>query len=294
MEAVTSNRLRGTVAVVTGSTRGAGRGIAVELGRAGAIVYCTGRSVRGGLAGSRPETIDETAEMVTAAGGTGIAVRVDHTVPAEVESLFARVHEEQGAQLHILVNNVWGGDAFTDWGVPFWQHSLQKGLRLLEQGLFTHLIASHYAAPMLIATKQRTPTAPALIATTVDGECGPLYFNLAKNGVEKMTRLMAEDLRPHHVAAIALGPGYMRTEHILEELAGADWRQHPDTHLRQTESTFYVGRALVALASDPEVMRKTGTGVHSGDAAEEYGFTDIDGTRPHWNRFFASLQEGTA
>lgn len=279
-----TKQLAGKVAVVTGATRGAGRGIAVELGAAGATVYCTGRSTRGNPAGERPETIEETAEMVTARGGLGIPVRVDHTVLAEVEALFARVREENEGKLDVLVNNVWGGDALTDWGVPFWEHSLEKGLRLLEQGLFSHLTATHYAAPLLIASGK------GLVATTVDGECGPLYFNLAKNGVEKMTRLMAHDLRPHNVAVVALGPGYMRTEHILDGLGDKDWRIGPDIHLRASESTFYVGRALVALASDPEVLRKTGTGVHTGDAAEEYGFTDIDGTQPHWSRFFDAWQ----
>lgn len=281
--------LRGRIAVVTGATRGAGRGIAIELGAAGATVYCTGRSTRQTRSPiNRPETIEETAEMVTAGGGVGIPVRVDHTQPTEVKALFARVREEQGDTLDILVNNVWGGDALTDWGVPFWEHSLENGLRILEQGLFTHLIATHYAAPLLIAAAQTKPARPRLIATTVDGECGPLYFNMAKNGVEKMTRLIAEDLRTHNVAAIAMGPGYMRKEKILEELAlsGTDYKTQPDTHLRASESTFYVGRAVVALSGDPELMRKTGTGVHTGDAAEEYGFTDIDGTRPHWNRFF--------
>lgn len=276
--------LKGKSAVVTGATRGAGRGIAIELGAAGATVYCTGRSIRGNLAGERQETIEETAELVTEAGGVGIPVRVDHTVPHEVKALFEKVKAEQGGTLDILVNNVWGGDALTDWGVPFWEHSLPNGLHVLEQGVFTHLIATHYAAPLLLANGQ------GLIATTVDGECGPLYFNMAKNSVEKMTRLMAVDLKPHHVTVIALGPGYMRSEKILADLAasGQDWRNTPDKHLAASESTRYAGRAVVALASDPKVLCKTGTGIHTGDAAEEYGFTDIDGTRPHWSRFWES------
>jgi NAD(P)-dependent dehydrogenase (short-subunit alcohol dehydrogenase family) len=271
--------LAGKVAVVTGATRGAGRGIAGALGEAGATVYCTGRSIRGKSAmEGRPETIEDTAEMVTARGGKGIAVGIDHLDRDAVKAFFERIQAEQGGRLDILVNNVWGGDELTDWQKPFWEHSLDKGLLLLERAVNTHIIASYFAAPLMIAQGH------GLIVSTIDGEGGPLYYNLAKHSIKRMVQIMAGDLRPHHVAVMALSPGFMRTEAVLDSVNAteAGWKASPD--LAGTESPFYVGRALVALATATNRMDRSGTETSSGDLSDEFGFTDLDGSRPHWGR----------
>jgi NAD(P)-dependent dehydrogenase (short-subunit alcohol dehydrogenase family) len=271
-------RLKGKVAVVTGATRGAGRGIALQLGEAGATVYVTGRSIRGKPAtANRPETIEETAEMVNTHGGRGIAVQVDHTVEEQVRALFERVKQEQG-RLDLLVNSVWGGDALTEWNRPFWELTLQKWAQMQRNAVETHLIASTIAVPLMLERGK------GLIVSTTDGEWGTLYYNLAKSTLNRMMACMAEELRPHGIAAVTLRPGFMRTEAVLDTM-GTDeehWQSTaPDRQDWQTSETpQYIGRAVVALASDANVLDKSGHALVVSDLAVEYEFTDIDGSRP--------------
>ncbi len=281
--------LDGSVALVAGGTRGAGRGIAVELGAAGATVYVTGRTARGGPSPmGRPETIDETAELVTAAGGRGIAVRVDHTVVAEVEALVGRVAEEQGGRLDVLVNDIWGGDPLTEWGVPFWEHDLANGLRMQELAVTTHLVTSHAAAPLLVARGR------GLIVEITDGAepgyRGSLYYDLAKSSVIRLALAQAEDLRPHGVAAVAVTPGFLRSEAMLDHfgVTAEGWRDAvaTDPHFVGSETPRYVGRAVAALAADPDVLARSGQVLTSWGLAAEYGFTDVDGARPDWGTYF--------
>jgi NAD(P)-dependent dehydrogenase (short-subunit alcohol dehydrogenase family) len=277
--------LKGKVALVAGATRGAGRGIAVELGAAGATVYCTGRSVRGQTTG-RPETIDETAELVTKAGGKGIAVRVDHTKPAEVEALVARLNEEQNGHLDVVVNDIWGGDELAQWGVPFWAHNLEDGLKMLDQAIITHIITSHYAVPLLVKRKQ------GIIFEITDGKTydyrGTFFYDLVKVTVMRMAKTMAIELEPHNVAAIAVTPGFLRSEAMLGDLTEENWRERikEDKFFAFSETPHYIGRTIVALAADPKVMTKTGQTLATWDLAEEYGFTDLDGTQPNWQRSY--------
>ncbi len=281
--------LRGRVAVVAGATRGAGRGIAVELGAFGATVYVTGRSTRSAASSmGRPETIDETAEQVTAAGGTGVAVRVDHTVAEQVEALFRRVATEQEGQLDVVVNDIWGGDPLTNWDVPFWRHDLADGLAMQRLGVATHLITSHFAAPLLVARRS------GLIVEVTDGVGneyrGNLYYDLAKTSVIRLAFAQAHDLRPYGVAAVAVTPGFLRSEAMLEHfgVTEATWEDGAriDPNFIASETPHFVGRAVAHLAADPDVMAKSGQAIASWDAAEEYGFTDVDGSRPDWGAWF--------
>ena len=281
--------LKDTVAVVAGATRGAGRGIAMMLGAAGATVYCTGRSVRGKSAMStRPETIEETAELVTAAGGEGIPVQVDHTIAEEVAALFRRVRNEHG-QLDILVNDVWGGDPLTEWGKPFWEHSLHDGLLMQQRGVHSHLITSHYAAPLMIERGQ------GLIVEITDGDNfryrGNLYYDLVKLSVIRLAYAMAEELRPHNITALAVTPGFLRSEAMLDHfgVTEANWQDGAkhDPHFIASETPFFIGRAIAALATDPNVAKKSGKVLSSWGLSEEYGFRDMDGRRPNWGRYFA-------
>jgi NAD(P)-dependent dehydrogenase (short-subunit alcohol dehydrogenase family) len=280
-------RLKGTVAVVTGATRGCGRGIACTLGEAGATVYCTGRSIRGKPAtANRPETIEETAERVTARGGAGIAVQVDHTVADQVKALFERVKREQDGRLDLLVNDVWGGDELTEWNKPFWEHSLENGLLMQERAVHSHLITSHYGAPLMVERGQ------GLILEITDGDGfgyrGSLFYDLAKVSVIRLAYAMAEELRRYNVAAIAVTPGYLRSEAMLDGFGVTEenWRDavKKDPNFAASETPFYIGRAVVALASDPNVMAKSGKVLATWDLAPEYGFTDVDGRQPHWQK----------
>ncbi|MBC7806413.1 MAG: SDR family NAD(P)-dependent oxidoreductase [Akkermansiaceae bacterium] len=282
------HHLEGQVAVVTGATRGLGRAIAIELADAGATVYCTGRSVRGALMNpERPETLDETVEMIAERGGKGIAVRVDHTQAEEVRLFFQRVADEQGGRLDVLVSNVWGGDELTEWQTPFWEHSLDKGLRLLERGVNTHLIAAHYAAPLLLARKR------GAVFFTHDGENGPIYYNLAKNAVKRMMQIMAEELRPHGVSALTFGSGFIRSEAVLSVfgVTNETWKTNPD--LAGSETPYYSGRAMVALLASEGILARSGSGVSSGDLAREFGVRDVDGTQPHWGDHWEARVKGT-
>ncbi|HWZ58840.1 MAG TPA: SDR family oxidoreductase [Gemmatimonadaceae bacterium] len=277
--------LEGKVAVVAGATRGAGRGIARMLGAAGATVYCTGRSVRGRPAGTRPETIDETAAMVTGHGGVGIAVRTDHTVPDEVDALFARVRQEQG-RLDVLVNDVWGGDELTEFGAPFWRASIDKGLLMLQRAVFAHVITSRYGAPLLL------DTGSGLIVEITDGDSytyrGNIFYDLAKTSAIRLAFAMARELRRTKVTAVALTPGFLRSEAMLERfgVTEANWRDgaKKDPNFIASETPAFVGRAIVALATDPNVGAKSGRVFSSWGLSDEYGFTDLDGERPHWGR----------
>ena len=271
------HKLKGKIAIVTGASRGAGRGIALVLGEAGATVYVTGRSVR--ESSSRPElpgtTIEDTAEMVTARGGVGIPVQCDHTHEDEVENLFARVETEQG-KLDFLVNNVWGGyEKEMDEGFvgPFWEQPLWRWDAMFMAGVRAHYSASRLAARMMIPHKQ------GLIINTTFYDRGkyfqPLSYFLAKNTINQMAYGMGLELREHNIAAIALSPGWMRTEAVLAVIA-PNGEPSPEEYA-QTESVEYIGRAVVALASDPHVISKTGQTWTVGDLAREYSFTDIDG-----------------
>ena len=280
--------LHDQVAVVAGATRGAGRGIARMLGAAGATVYCTGRSVRGHAAtAGRPETIEETAEMVNAEGGRGIAVRTDHTVAEEVERLFAQVRAEQG-RLDVLVNDVWGGDALTEWGSPFWTLSLSQGQELLERAVHSHIITSRHGAPLMIERNA------GLIVEVTDGDTlgyrGNLCYDLAKNAVIRLAYAMAADLHAHRVTALAITPGFLRSEAVLDSfgVTEANWRDaiEKDPYFAESETPCFVGRAIAALAADPDVASKNGGLFSSRGLAKQYGFTDLDGRRPDWSTFF--------
>ncbi|MCL6457776.1 MAG: SDR family NAD(P)-dependent oxidoreductase [Gorillibacterium sp.] len=280
--------LAGQVAVVAGGTRGAGRGIAIALGEAGATVYVTGRSVRGGLSDmGRKEPIEETAELVTAAGGRGIPVQTDHTVEIEVRELFNRVKQEQNGQLDLLVNDIWGGDSLSEWTNPFWVHSLENGLLMQQRAVTTHMITSYYAAPLMVARKR------GLIIEITDGVGyhyrGSLYYSLAKISAIHLAQAMAVDLRSHGVTAVAVTPGFLRSEAMLDLFAVTEdnWRDGgvQDPHFLQSETPAFVGRAVVSLAADPKVMDKTGESLSSWGLSDEYGFVDIDGTRPHWGNY---------
>lgn len=285
--------LLGKVAVVAGATRGAGRGIAVMLGAAGATVYCTGRSTREGRSDiNRPETIEETAEMVTARGGKGIPVRVDHTEEREVKAFFKRVDEEQNGQLDILVNDIWGGEQYVEWGVPFWEHSLAAGMLLQERSVRAHLITSYYGAPLMVKRKQ------GIIIEMTDGVGysyrGQLYYSLAKISPIHLATAMAEDLRPFNVTAVSVTPGFLRSEQMLAyyEVVEENWRDAvvKEPHFIESETPYFVGQAVAALAADPDVFSKSGKSLSSWVLSDVYGFSDIDGRKPHWGNY--ALKQG--
>ena len=282
--------LKNRIAVVAGATRGAGRGIAVCLGEAGATVYCTGRSVTGqGATAGRSETINETAALVTARGGTGIAVQVDHTVEAQVRGLFERIAAEQG-RLDLLVNDIWGGDALSEWGTPFWELSPEKGLLMQQRAVHSHIITARYAAPLMVRQGH------GLIIEITDGETldyrGNLFYDLAKVSNIRLAYAMAEELRPHGVTALALTPGFLRSEAMLDHfgVTEATWREAiaQDPHFAASETPIYIGRAVVALASDPAVAAKSGAAWSTWRLAKEYGFVDTDGSQPDWGTHYAA------
>jgi NAD(P)-dependent dehydrogenase (short-subunit alcohol dehydrogenase family) len=295
--------LQGKVAVVAGATRGAGRGIACMLGELGATVYCTGRSTRQKQVAprgegdtpftlaTRAETIEETAELVTAYGGEGRYARVDYSDEAQVRALFARLRDEHG-RLDILVNDVWGGDELTAWGVPFWEQPVEAGWLLQERAVRTHILAAHYAAPLMVAQGS------GLIVEIGDGDNshyrGSFYYDLAKASVARLALAFAAELKPHGVTALYVTPGFLRSEAMLEHfgVTEANWRDGAakDPNFIASETPFFVGRAVAALAADPNVHAKSGGIFTSWDLSDEYGFADIDGNRPHWGRHYAQIQ----
>jgi NAD(P)-dependent dehydrogenase (short-subunit alcohol dehydrogenase family) len=294
----TGKPLHGTVALVAGATRGAGRGIAVALGEAGATVYCTGRTTRERRSEyDRPETIEETAALVADAGGEGIAVEVDHLQPEQVEALVGRIEAERG-RLDVLVNDIWGGELLFEWNTPLWEHDLENGLRMLRLAIDTHLITSHFALALLI----RRPG--GLVVEMTDGtreyNAGhyrlSAFYDLAKSAVLRLAFAQSTELAPHGCTAVALTPGWMRSEMMLDNyrVTEANWREGAaiNPHFAAiSESPRFVGRAVAALAADPHVQRRNGGSFSSGGLAREYGFTDLDGSQPDCWRYMVEVQD---
>jgi NAD(P)-dependent dehydrogenase (short-subunit alcohol dehydrogenase family) len=290
--------LAGKVALVTGATRGAGRGTAVALGEAGATVYCTGRSTRERRSEyDRPETIEETAEHVSAAGGVGIAIAVDHLEAGEVKVLIQQIDAESG-RLDVLVNDIWGGERLFEWSTPVWEHDLEKGLRMLRLAIDTHLITSHFALPLLI----RAPG--GLVVEMTDGTReynaehyrNSIFYDLAKSAVLRLAFAQGEELAPHGCTAVALTPGWMRSEMMLDSygVTEENWREGAaiNPHFAAiSESPRFVGRAVAALAADPDLHRRNGGSFSSGGLAREYGFTDLDGSQPDCWRYMVEVQD---
>jgi NAD(P)-dependent dehydrogenase (short-subunit alcohol dehydrogenase family) len=292
-----SGALAGRVALVAGATRGGGRGIAVALGEAGATVYCTGRTTRERRSEiDRPETIEETAELVTEAGGEGIAVATDHLDPAQVARLVERIDSDHG-RLDVLVNDVWGAEHLFRWGTPLWEHDLDNGLRLLRLAVDTHLITSHHALPLLIRNEG------GLVVEVTDGTAAynaghyrvNAFYDLAKTAVIRLAWGQAQELGEHGCTAVALTPGWMRSEQMLEHhsVSESNWRDATEDtpHFCISESPRFVGRAVAALTADPERSRWNGESLSSGQLAQEYGFTDTDGTRPDCWRYMTDVIE---
>ena len=288
--------LSGKVALVAGATRGAGRGIAVQLGAAGATVYATGRTTRDTRSEmNRPETIEETAALVDQAGGRGIAVQVDHLVPDQVRALVARIENEQGA-LHVLVNDIWGATKM-EWNKTVWESDLEYGLRTLRLAVDTHAITSHFAIPLLI----KTPG--GLVVEVTDGTDEynathyrvSFFFDLAKAAVNRMAFALAHELAPYGGTAVSLTPGWLRSEAMLDAygVAEANWRDatQRSPHFAISETPAFVGRAVAALAQDPNVSRWNGQSLSSGQLAKIYGFTDLDGSQPNAWRYVTEVQD---
>jgi NAD(P)-dependent dehydrogenase (short-subunit alcohol dehydrogenase family) len=294
------NALRGRVAVVAGATRGAGRGIATALGEAGATVYCTGRSSRSGRGNSdydRPETIEETAELVTSVGGSGIAVQVDHLEPEQVRSLAERIRREHG-RIDVLVNDIWGAEDLkggpADWNTPIWRHDLRKGLRILRLAIDTHLITSHFLLPLVIERPG------GLLVEVTDGTVDynasnyriSVFYDLSKVAVNRLGFSQGHELAPHQATAVAITPGWMRSEIMLGHFGVTEdnWRDALNPGRTEgpvappgfasSETTRYVGRAVAALAADPNRARYNQRSVTAADLSRDYGFTDLDGTQP--------------
>lgn len=292
--------LRGRVAVVAGATRGAGRGIAAALGEAGATVYCTGRSSRAGRGGSdydRPETIEETAELVTSLGGTGVPVQVDHLDVEQVRRLAERLRSEHG-HIDVLVNDIWGGEELkggpADWNTPIWRHDLDKGLRILRLAIDTHLITSHFLLPLLIERPG------GLLLEVTDGTLDynarnyriSVYYDLAKVSVNRLAFSQGHELAERRATAVAITPGWLRSEIMLEHFGVTEttWRDALDPKREKgpvappgfahSETPRYVGRAVAALAADQHRARFNQRSVTAAELAREYGFTDVDGTQP--------------
>ncbi|MFE1296818.1 SDR family oxidoreductase [Streptomyces sp. NPDC058731] len=292
-----SRPLDGKVALVAGATRGAGRGIAVELGAAGAIVYVTGRTTRARRSEyDRPETIEDTADLVTAAGGTGIAVPADHLDPAQVRAVIDRIDDERG-RLDVLVNDIWGGETLFEWDTPVWEHDLDSGLRLLRLAVDTHAITSHHALPLLL----RRPG--GLVVEMTDGTAeyngvtyrNSFFYDLAKTAVLRMGFSLGRELGPRGATALALTPGWMRSEIMLDAFGVREenWRDALERvpHFAISETPRFVGRAVAALAADPDVARFNGQSLSSGGLARVYGFTDLDGSRPDAWRYLVEVQD---
>jgi NAD(P)-dependent dehydrogenase (short-subunit alcohol dehydrogenase family) len=286
--------LAGRVALVAGATRGCGRAIAIELGALGATVYGSGRSTRAGRSVlDRPETIEETAERVSAAGGTGIAVRCDHGDPAQVSALVDRIRSEQG-RLDVLVNDVWGGDRFVSWGKPVWEHPLDATLTIVRNGIETHLITSHCAIPLVLESTD------GLVVEVGDGKGDAPYrtnlpYDLVKAAVVRMGEALAWELAPLGVTALSVTPGYLRSEMMLElyGVTEATWREAAERvpNFEHSETPHLLGRGVAALAADPDRARFAGLCLGSWDLMAHYGFTDADGRRPDWGAVDREVRE---
>ena len=288
--------LAGKVALVAGATRGAGRGIAVELGAAGATVYVTGRTtstMRSEM--DRPETIEETAALVDAAGGRGIAMQVDHLVPDKVSALVDRIDREQG-QLDVLVNDIFGATTM-EWDKTVWESSLDIGLRTLHLAVDTHAITSHFALPLLI----RSPGGLVIEVTDGTDEYNAtnyrvsFFYDLAKAAVSRMAFALAHEVAPHGATAVLLTPGWLRSEAMLDAygVTESNWLDATKVspHFAISETPAYVGRAVVALATDADVSRWNGSSLSSGQLAKVYGFTDLDGSQPDAWRYLVDVQD---
>ena len=297
------NALRGRVAVVAGATRGAGRGIAAALGEAGATVVCTGRSTRSARSEyNRPETIEETAEVVTRLGGVGIAAAVDHLDPGQVKRLAEQIRADHG-HIAVLVNDIWGAELLkggpADWNTPVWKHDLAKGLRILRLAVETHLITSHHLLPLLVDRPG------GLLVEVTDGTASynasryriSVFYDLAKVAVNRLAFSQGHELQAHGGTAVAITPGWLRSEMMLDNFGASEesWRdavgRSAPADFALSESPRYVGRASVALASDPERARWNQKSVSSGELAREYGFTDVDGSRPDIWRYIEEIRE---
>jgi NAD(P)-dependent dehydrogenase (short-subunit alcohol dehydrogenase family) len=287
--------LAGKVALVAGATRGAGRAIAVELARAGATVYATGRSTRSSRSEyNRPETIEETAELIAAAGGEGIALRVDHLESDQVAGLVERIDSDHG-RLDVLVNDIWGGEKLFDWNAKLWEHDLDNGLRLLRLAVETHLITSHHALPLLV----RRPG--GLVVEMTDGTADynavnyrvSAFYDLAKASILRLAWSQGHELAEFGATAVALTPGWMRSEMMLENrgVSEANWNEGDPGHFGISETPTYTGRAVAALAADSEVARFNQASLSSGQLAREYGFTDVDGSIPDAWRYIVEVQD---
>ncbi|MGI5166089.1 SDR family oxidoreductase [Spirillospora sp. CA-253888] len=294
---MTHNTLNGKIALVAGATRGAGRGIAEQLGAAGATVYVTGRSTRAQRSEiDRAENIEDTADLVTAAGGRGVPVQVDHLDPAQVRALVERIDREHG-RLDVLVNNIWGGELLFSWNDTLWEHDLDKGLRILRLAVDTHIITSHHALPLLI----KNPG--GLVVEMTDGTAEynadnyrvSFFYDLAKTSVVRMAYAQAQELGPRGATAVALTPGWMRSEMMLDAygVTEENWRDalEKQPHFAISETPAYTGRAVAALAADPDVHRWNGRSLSSGGLAQVYGFTDLDGSRPDAWRYVVEVQD---
>ncbi|RAI98513.1 NAD(P)-dependent dehydrogenase (short-subunit alcohol dehydrogenase family) [Chitinophaga skermanii] len=278
--------LKDKIAIVAGATRGAGRGIACMLGEAGATVYCTGRSSRNNATNVRPETIEETAEMVTAAGGKGIPVVLDHRDEAAVKLFFEGFTKEVG-RVDILVNDIWGGDDLLEWGKKFWELDMNKGFQMMQTAIHTHLITSKYAVPLMIQQQN------GLVVEITDGDGffyrGNLFYDLIKTTIIRLAFSMSEELKKEHIHAVAVTPGFLRSEAMLD-LFGVreeNWQEGTkrDPNFIASETPYFVGRAVAALAADPNIASKSGRVFSSWDLSTTFGFTDIDGNSPHWGNY---------
>ncbi|WP_163530010.1 SDR family oxidoreductase [Halobacillus ihumii] len=281
--------LKNKVAIVAGATRGAGRAIAIKLGEAEATVYVTGRTTRHEQSPmQRSETIEETAELVTKAGGHGIPVQVDHTDEQQVKQFIEKVNQDQNGQLDILVNDIWGGDPLTEWGKDIGEHSLEMGLQLHKQAVLSHIITSHYTVSLMKKNNN------GLIIEITDGTDnqyrGNFYYSLAKISNIHMAHAMAEDLKEYNITSLALTPGFLRSEYMLDLFGVTEdnWKEGAsvEPHFIASETPFYIGEALKQLALDPDVRRFNGETLSTWGLSEIYDFKDTDGTQPHWGNYY--------